>query len=441
MSSRLVSAGAALLLVAAAAAYGIGRWRHARHLAAMPPAVAKPAAPPPPVTDRAPLPKGATFAAFLSENFQIPANEAAEIVAAARPAYNLAHVRAGNPVTVVHEVNGTIDEVRYRIDADRRLVLHDEQGSWRAAVEPIAYETRVEAISATVQDSLIGAIEKAGEQDALALDLAQIFGWDLDFYTDPRAGDTVRVVVEKRYLNGQFAGYGRVLAAEYVNAGTAYEAVRFHDLEGLPAYFKPSGQPMKREFLRSPLKFQARVTSGFSYHRFHPILKIYRPHLGVDYAAPIGTPVQSIGSGMVIAAGWHGGGGREVKIRHANGYETLYLHLSRILVHVGQHVAQGQRIGLVGESGLATGPHLDFRIEHDGHFENFEVLRRRLPPAAPVPKSAWASFTALCARWLQPLEALAPSERVVMAASAAPNAAVPAALPQPGKTANPTAGR
>lgn len=363
------------------------------------------------------IPRGATFAGFLTSAFQIPSAEAIRILAAARPSYNLGHIRAGNPISVMRAPDGALQWVRYQIDANRQLMLRLENGAWSGAIEPIPYQTRIEAVSGTVHDSLFAAVENAGEQDQLALGLADIFGWDLDFYTDPRTGDTFRAVVEKRYFQGNFAGYGRILAAEYVNAGTPFEAIRFHDGDGLPAYFTRSGRPMKREFLRSPLKFAARISSGFSLHRFHPILKIYRPHLGVDFAAPIGTPVQTIGGGTVVAAGWHGESGREVKIRHADGYETLYLHLSRILVHVGEHVAQGQRIGLVGMSGLATGPHLDFRIEKFGRFENFEVLRRKLPPAAPVAKTAWADFAAARDRWLGTLEALTPGAHIVVAAN------------------------
>lgn len=423
---RLVALTAAVVVLAAAgAAFAVYRLR--RPAPAPPPSpvpVARPA--PRPAETQSDLPAGATFAAFLTQAFQVAPAQAAAIVAAAKPVYNLAHVRAGNPVIVVRDPAGALSAVRYRIDSGRRLELTLADGTWSAAVVPIAYQVRIEAVSATVQDSLFTAIEAVGEQDGLAFDLAQIFGWDLDFYTDTQPGDLIRAVVEKRYLAGRFAGYGNVLAAEYINNGTPFEAVRFHDADGLPAYYKPNGQPLKREFLRSPLKFAARVSSGFSYHRFHPILKIYRPHLGVDYAAPIGTPVQTIGGGTVVSAGWHGGGGREVKIRHANGYDTLYLHLSRILVRRGEHVVQGQRIGLVGMSGLATGPHLDFRIEHNGHFENFQVLRRKLPPAAPVAASARAAFAAVRARWLGAIEALAPGTHVVMARNAAPLVAKPA---------------
>src|SRR5262249_47428419 len=161
-----------------------------------------------------------------------------------------------------------------------------------------------------VHGSLFQAVVDAGEKPELAIRLAEIFGWDLDFYTDPRPGDTFRVVVEKKQLsNGEMASYGRILAAEYNNAGGLYRAVLFRDPSGTEAYYTPDGKAMKKAFLHSPLKFAAAITSHFSEHRFHPILKVYRPHLGTDYGAPMGTPVQTIGEGRVVFAGKKGGAG------------------------------------------------------------------------------------------------------------------------------------
>jgi murein DD-endopeptidase MepM/ murein hydrolase activator NlpD len=180
------------------------------------------------------------------------------------------------------------------------------------------------------------------------------------------------------------------LAAEYKNAGHPYQALLFHDPGGAPAYYSADGKSLQKAFLRSPLRFAARVSSHFTMHRFHPVLKINRPHLGTDYAAPVGTPVQTIANGRVVFAGRKGGDGNMVQIAHTHGYETYYLHLSRILVRGGQNVHQGQRIGLVGATGLATGPHLDFRIRQHGNFVNFERLK--LPPSNPVAKSDWEEF-------------------------------------------------
>ncbi|MGH6630966.1 MAG: peptidoglycan DD-metalloendopeptidase family protein, partial [Burkholderiales bacterium] len=229
-----------------------------------------------------------------------------------------------------------------------------------------------------------------------------------DFYTDPQPGDTFSVVIERKTARGEWR-YGKILAAEYNNTGNPYQAVLFRDPAGQAAYYAPDGKSLKKAFLRSPLKFAAPVTSHFSRSRFHPILKRYRPHMGTDYAAPRGTPVQAIGEGRVTAAGQMGGGGNAVRLRHSNGYETMYMHLSRILVGRGASVHQGQVIGLVGATGLATGPHLDFRITQHGQYRNFESLR--LPPAEPVAKHDWKEFAAERDRWL----AMLPDRNAVLA--------------------------
>src|SRR5207247_8547764 len=210
------------------------------------------------------------------------------------------------------------------------------------------------------------------------------------------------MVLEKRkYLDRQTAGYGRILAAEYENAGRRYQALLFHDPAGRPGYYAADGKSLQKAFLRSPLKFGAPVTSHFSRSRFHPILKIYRPHMGTDYGAPVGTPVQTIGSGRVIFAGRKGGEGNMVQIAHFSGYETMYLHLSRMFVRTGEHVEIGKTIGLVGSTGLSTGPHLDFRILQKGQYKNFERLG--LPPSDPVSKKNLPEFAAVREKWLPPL--------------------------------------
>jgi murein DD-endopeptidase MepM/ murein hydrolase activator NlpD len=318
---------------------------------------------------------------------------AARAVAAAQPVFDLRHLRAGNRVEVGRSVLGEFRAVRYRIDTDRMLWIAPRGDDFHSEIQTIPSETETVGVSGEIHGSLFEGIVDAGEKPELAMRLADIFGWDLDFYTDPRPGDTFRIVVEKKKLaDGSTASYGRILAAEYNNQGRAYRAVLFHDPSGHTAYYTPEGKSMKKAFLHSPLKFAAPISSHFSAHRFHPILKEYRPHLGIDYAAPTGTPVQTIGDGRVIFAGMKGGAGNLIEIQHSNGYTTYYMHLSRILVRGGQRVDQGQRIGLVGMTGLATGPHLDFRIERRGQFLNFERLP--LPPSDPVTKRDWVEFAA-----------------------------------------------
>ncbi|HTZ74387.1 MAG TPA: M23 family metallopeptidase [Candidatus Aquilonibacter sp.] len=339
-----------------------------------------------------PVPAGLPFATIL-ENFGIEGDRAARLIASVQPVFDLRHLRAGNELAIGRSVLGELREVRYRIDGDHLLSIAPSGDAFQSKIETISSQTETVAVACEIHDSLFQSVIDAGEKPELAMRIADIFAFDLDFYTDPRQGDTLRVVVEKKVLSdGEAVSYGRVLAAQYVNAGHSYEAILFHDDAGDPAYFQPNGQAMKRAFLHSPLKFAAPITSHFSLSRYHPILKVYRPHLGTDYGAPEGTPVQTIGDGRVVFAGRKGEDGNLVKIQHTNGYFTYYMHLSRILVHVGQHVAQGDRIGLVGMTGLATGPHLDFRIELHGQFLNFERLR--LPTANPISKKDWAAFAA-----------------------------------------------
>lgn len=345
---------------------------------------------------------GENFTATL-EKFGLTPAEAADASVAAQRAFNLRQVRAGNTITVGRSVEGELREIDYKIDADRVLKITPGDDGYTAKIHEIPSRLEIAGVAGQLDDSLFNAVEEAGESPELAMRLAQIFGYDLDFYTDPRKGDTFRVILEKkRYANGQTAGYGKIYAAEYVNDGKKYEALLFHDPAGQPGYYNMDGKSLQKMFLRSPLKFGAPITSHFSNSRFHPILKIYRAHLGTDYGAPVGTPVQTIGSGRVIFAGRKGGDGNLVHIRHSNGYETMYLHLSRMFVHAGQNVEMGKVIGLVGSTGLSTGPHLDFRILQRGKFKNFEKLG--LPPSDPVNKKNWPEFAALREKWLPLLQ-------------------------------------
>jgi murein DD-endopeptidase MepM/ murein hydrolase activator NlpD len=349
------------------------------------------------------LPPRTTFSDFLSEH-GLDANTIQKLVEDTRPVYNLAKVRAGNQVTLITSEQDGLKEIGYEIDPEHVLWIRVQPPGFGASVKEIPFLTKVAAVSGTVHSSLFNAMEDQGEQDQLTLNFADIFAWDFDFNTDTQNGDRFEVIVEKKFLNGKLAGYGKILAAEYDSGKQRYQAVLFRDPSGQPAYYAPDGKAVKKAFLRSPLRFAAPITSRFSYHRFHPILKRYRPHLGIDYGAPVGSKVQTVGDGTVLFAGWDGGGGREVKIRHSMGYETFYLHLSRIMVHRGERVHQGQIIALSGRSGLATGPHLDFRIEQHGKFRNFLTLK--LPPARSVSREDWPEFEKVRTQMIKELASL-----------------------------------
>ena len=370
------------------------------------------------VPDEKKIPAGVNFTAAL-ERFGLSAEQANNASSAAQRAFNLRQVRAGHMLTVGRSIEGELRSIEYQIDADRMLRIVPDEGRFDARVKGIPSKTETVAVTGQVQDSLFNAVEDAGESAELAMQLAQIFGYDLDFYTDPRRGDTFRVVLEKKkYSNGKTAGYGRVFAAEYDNAGKKYQALLFHDSSGRPAFYAADGKSLQKAFLRSPLKFGGRVTSHFSRARFHPILKIYRPHMGIDYGAPIGTPVQTIGTGRVVFAGRKGGEGNMVHIAHANGYETMYLHLSRMFVRTGEHIEIGKTIGLVGSTGLSTGPHLDFRILQRGQYKNFERLG--LPPSDPVAKRNWPEFQTVRDKWLPLLKNPALLQAEVASSSTSP---------------------
>jgi murein DD-endopeptidase MepM/ murein hydrolase activator NlpD len=336
------------------------------------------------------VPSGLAFSTFL-QKLGIDQSTTARLVTSARPVFDFRHLRAGHELDVGRSVLGNLREIKYDIDSGSILSIALQKDGFHSEIETVPSHTETVGVGGAIDGSLFQAVTDAGEKPELAMRLAAIFAFDLDFYTDPRPGDTFRVVVEKNTVaNGDTISYGPILAAEYNNGSRAYRAILFHDLSGHAAYYTSDGKSMRKAFLHSPLKFDAPITSHFSFHRFHPILKEYRPHLGIDFGAPTGTPVQAIGDGKVIFAGGKGGDGNLVKVQHSNGYVTYYMHLSRILVRNSQRVEQGQRIGLVGMTGLATGPHLDFRIQLHGKFLNFEKLG--LPTSDPVSKRDWNQF-------------------------------------------------
>ncbi|HLA76102.1 MAG TPA: peptidoglycan DD-metalloendopeptidase family protein [Vicinamibacteria bacterium] len=346
--------------------------------------------------------RNATLGGLLGEAIS-PAG-VQSLVETAKPLYDLARLSVGRPFSLSLTSNGMLMAFSYGIDELRTLHIRRQGDALRAEVVTRSYETRVETVRGEISSSLFGAVEDAGEEDQLAVDLAAIFEWDVDFNTELQKGDSFRVAVEKLTLDGQFARYGSIRSAELVRGERLLRAVRFETERG-HAYFNPQGLPMRKEFLRSPLKF-SRISSRFSRSRLHPVLNLRRAHLGVDYAAPEGTPVRAAADGRVTEAGWSGGFGRMVRIRHGRGMETLYGHLARIAVTAGQRVDQGTVIGTVGSTGLATGPHLDYRTIKNGSFVN--PLTIQPPPADPIPASARAAFEATRDRELALLDSASP---------------------------------
>jgi murein DD-endopeptidase MepM/ murein hydrolase activator NlpD len=330
------------------------------------------------VIESVPIQRGDTLDELLGSAGVAPADRV-EMLSAVKNVFDVRKLRAGSQITLARSSrSGVPKSLEYIIDPDHRLQLSRSNGPFQASIVKIPSELHVQTVCGILEGSLFESIERTGKRPELALQLAEIFAWDLDFYTDPQPGDQFCFLVEeKRYNNGQPATYGRILGARYDNAGSVFEGYMVPDHAGKAHYYSADGRSLASAFLRSPLKFSARVSSRFSRRRFHPVLKTYRPHLGTDYAAPVGVPVQAVGAGTVTFSGRSGGAGNLIKISHPNGYESMYMHLSRRFVQRGQRVSQGQRIGAVGATGLATGPHLDFRLRRNGQYLNFERINPR----------------------------------------------------------------
>jgi murein DD-endopeptidase MepM/ murein hydrolase activator NlpD len=256
-------------------------------------------------------------------------------------------------------------------------------GGWEVRRAETRPDVRVEAVGGELKRSLFEAVEAVGESAQLVLELAEIFSSDFDFTADSRTGDRFRLLVEKRYAGEQFVDYGQVLVAQYLSDGRILTGVGFEPAGGRQAYYDLEGRSLRKSFLKSPLEF-TRITSGFTYRRPHPILGGVRPHLAIDYGAPVGTPVRAVADGTVLRAGWNGGNGIQVHLRHHAGYETMYNHLSRLGPRIGRgaRVDQRQIIGYVGSTGLSTGPHLDYRVKKNGHFVN--PLDEKFVPGQPL---------------------------------------------------------
>jgi murein DD-endopeptidase MepM/ murein hydrolase activator NlpD len=340
-----------------------------------------------------------TTIAHLFEDHMIEHADAPVLVSSIAAAMDVRRLRAGQPYAIDRLLDGRVRRFEYEIDADKRLTVQRAslEGAPRfiATVERIPKQTTVVTIEGAINrqtNSLTAAIDQAGERIELALGLADVFAGDIDFNSDLQPGDSFRVLVERHTREGKLSGYGAILAAEFVNDHRKLKAIRFTPDGGSPAYYDEQGRSLKRFFLKSPLKFEPRITSRFSSSRKHPILGYARAHNGVDYYAPAGAPVGSVAPGVVTLAGWTGGGGRTVKVRHPNGYETEYLHLSAIAVRAGARIGQGELVGRVGKTGLATGVHLHYGLKKNGRYVNPVIEHRNMPPGEPVAASLMNVF-------------------------------------------------
>ncbi len=353
--------------------------------------------------------RGTTLASLLRAH-DVAEQEVAALIARVADVFDPRRFRAEQPYRIAQTHEGELRRFEYEIDRDRRLTVSraasEGDAGFVAEIADIPKTTEVSVVRGGIDAaaaSLFAAIGRAGEHVELSVLMAEVFASDIDFNTELQPGDRFELLVEKHfraddgYGEGEesgdgFAGYGGIVAAIFENGGRRLHAVRFTTNDGKPAYFDENGHSKKRFFLSSPLPFDPVITSRFSRSRLHPVLGVNRAHLGVDYRAATGTPVLAVADGTVVFAGTSGGSGRMVHLRHANGFETQYLHLSAIDVRRGQRISQGQRIGRVGSTGLATGPHLDYRVRQNGGYVNPVSVHRAMPPGDPVPADQRDAF-------------------------------------------------
>ena len=331
---------------------------------------------------------GDTAGNILSE-WMTP-TEVHNFVESCKEVYGLHKIHVGQPFTVRKDDTG-LTSFEYEIDDHTKLVVNREASNFIACIIPIEYDVKLARATNAINSNLFSSMSEIDERASLAVRLAEIFAWEINFIRDIKEGDNFSVLVEKRYREGEFKGYGRILAAEFINNGKVFESYVFKDSFGKDQYYNAEGESLKRAFLKAPLSF-TRISSGFSMSRRHPILHINRAHPAIDYAAPTGTPVKSVGDGVTTFVGHGQGAGNYIQVKHNGGYETMYLHLSRFAkgLKKGMRVSQGQVIGFVGSTGYSTGPHLDFRMKKNGQWVNPTTALS--PRAEPLNAAKKAEF-------------------------------------------------
>jgi murein DD-endopeptidase MepM/ murein hydrolase activator NlpD len=318
-----------------------------------------------------------------------------------RPIFPLSRLGAGQQYRL-HLEEENFARFEYDINGSEQLIICRDENGFEISRQPIAYEVQQELVRGSIRTNLFEAVAARDEQPELAIALADIFAWDIDFIRDVRQGDTFQVLFEKRFRDGQPAGYGKILAAEFINRGQTSQAFLFKNGNDT-SYFDAEGRSVRKAFLKAPLSF-SRISSGFSNRRFHPITQTWRAHPAIDYAAPTGTPIMTVGDGSITEIGFNKNNGNYIKIRHNNGYETIYLHMQKFAksMQKNKRLTQGQVIGYVGSTGLATGPHLCFRMVKNGTPINPQSIKS--PKAAPIPAERLAEFKLAISPYLAMLQ-------------------------------------
>ena len=344
-----------------------------------------------------------------------------QVIRTAPQGRSLERIYPGQTMAFLRDDAGDLAAVRHVIDALQSVTYRRMDGGFsseRASREP---EVRTNWATVQIESSLFLAGKDAGLSSNLILEVANVFGGVLDFVLDPRTGDSLEVLYEELYLDGEKYRDGKVLAAAFTNNGERFEAFRYVDGNGYPSYYSSDGVSMRKAFLMAPVDF-TRISSNFNPRRLHPIYKTVRPHNGTDYAAPRGTPVFAAGDGRVVEAGYTRANGNHVFIQHGERYVTKYLHLNKRKVKAGQRVVQSQVIGTVGSTGAATGPHLHYEFLVGGVHRNPRTIHKSLPKAKSLPESEMPRFLATIADTQTRLAQLE-RERQLAAAAQSPRAA------------------
>ena len=317
--------------------------------------------------------------------------ETMEILEVSSSTYDFTSIRVGRPFRLFKTEMGERVKIEYEKDSEEIATVEFKNEKYFPSLVPIEYETKTNALSGVVSSSLWFSGLEVGMPEELIIEFADVFAWTVDFSVQTKKGDSFKVLYEKRFRDGNYVGIGRVLAGEFVNNGDSYKAYLFEDKDGGSAYFSEAGEAMQKQFLKAPLSY-SRITSGYTYARFHPVTHNTGPHRAIDYAAPIGTPVMSVGDGTVMQAGWNGGFGNYIDIHHNDTYSTQYAHLSSYARGItrGAKVKQGEVIGYVGSTGWSTGPHLHYQIKKYGTLVN--PLQIELPPGDPVVEDRRGEF-------------------------------------------------
>ncbi|MBI2024615.1 MAG: peptidoglycan DD-metalloendopeptidase family protein [Candidatus Harrisonbacteria bacterium] len=315
------------------------------------------------------------------------------ILSAADEKYDFRKIISGRDLALIYDTisGGNLKKLTYSINSEEQLIAEYKNGQWEAVRETIAYEIKEGKVSGVIETSLYQTLIDKGYDERLALALAEMFAWQVDFVADIRVGDSFEAIYEERWLDGKYVMPGYILAARFTNDGAVYKGYWFESENSEGGHYDENGEALQKQFLKAPLQYRY-ISSGFSYARFNPVTKKVAPHRGIDYAAPAGTPAVSIGDGTVVQAGWNGPYGISVLVRHNEMYSSRYGHFQSLAkgIRVGAKVKQGQVVGYVGSTGESTGPHLHYEIHKFGALVNpFNI---EVPPGEPVKVNDKAIF-------------------------------------------------